>query len=134
VDTLLINRFFGFDYYNPFTHTVHLYSDVPSIALHELGHAKDFAERRHRGSYAALRLIPFADLYQEYQATEDAFEYIRAEHQTEREMEAFKILYPAYGTYLGSYLFVTGGSVAGAIGGHIYGRIEAHELAKNLKS
>lgn len=133
VDTLLVNRIFGFDYYNPFTHTVNLYTDLPTVALHELGHAKDFGERRHRGSYALLRLIPFADLYQEYQATDDAFEYIRTEKQLAREIEAYKVLYPAYGTYVGSYL-ISYGSIAGAIVGHVWGRIEAKPLEKKLQA
>ena len=132
-DTLWINRLFGFDYYNPYTHTVNLYTDIPSVGLHELGHAEDFAERRYRGSYAFLRLIPFFDLYQEYIATDKAFKYIRGKRQLEREIEAYKTLYPAYGTYVGSYL-IPYGSVAGAIVGHIWGRSDARPLERELKA
>ena len=133
VDTILINRIFGSDYYNPYTHTVHLYSDVPSVGLHELGHAKDFAERRYKGSYAIFRIVPFANLYQEWIATDKAFTHIREEQQLAREIEAYKILYPAYGNYVGGY-FVPYGSVAGAIVGHIWGRVEARPLEERLES
>ncbi len=123
VDTLLINRIFGGDYYNPYTHTVHLYSDLPSVALHELGHAKDFGERRYRGSYSLFRILPFVDLYQEYIASHKAFQYSRQRGDTKTEIEEYKVLYPAYGTYVGGYLGF--GFIIPVIVGHIWGRSEA---------
>ena len=39
--TIFPGRVFGGDRYNPFTNTINLYSDHPSIALHEAAHAKD---------------------------------------------------------------------------------------------
>jgi hypothetical protein len=130
MDTLLPGRIFGGDRYDPFTHTVHLYSDLPSIALHELGHAEDFAERRYRGSYALFRIVPFADLYQEYKATEDAFEYVREEKMVPTQIECYKVLYPAYGSYVGSYLFSFG--ILAVIVGHIWGRSEARALEQRM--
>ncbi len=132
IDTILVGRIFGGDRYNPFTHTLDIYSDIPAVALHELGHARDFSERRYRGSYAILRLIPFADLYQEYKATNHAFEYVREKKMVNQEIENYKVLYPAYGTYVGSYLFIMGGSIIGAIVGHILGRTEAHHLEERV--
>lgn len=132
LDTLLISRIFGADRYDPFTHTVHLYSDLPSVALHELGHAKDFGQRRYRGSYALFRIIPFADLYQEGKATDYAFEYVRAQKMIEREIESYKVLYPAYGTYAGGYLFGYG-SILGALIGHVWGRSEASSLTSQIE-
>lgn len=131
LDTIFAGRVFGGDRYDPFTHTVHLYSDLPSIALHELGHAHDFALRRYRGSYALFRIIPFADLYQEYHASHEAFDYVREEKMTGTELEAYKVLYPAYGTYAGGYLFRYG-SVMGAVVGHMVGRYKAHQFEKSL--
>ncbi len=132
MDTLLINRVFAGDYYNPFTHTVNLYSDIPAVALHELGHAKDFGSRRYRGSYAILRMLPFTDLYQEHAATEQAFSYARSKHDVKQEIENYQVLYPAYGTYVGGYFPIMGGTILGAIVGHIWGRSEAHELKQTL--
>lgn len=130
MDTLLPGRIFGGDRYDPFTHSVHLYSDLPSIALHEIGHAEDFAERRYRGSYAMTRLLPFVDLYQEYKATKSTFQYVRGKEMYATEIECFKILYPAYGTYAGSYLPYL--SILGVIGGHLLGRSEARALEQRL--
>lgn len=131
VDTILIDRIFGGDRYNPYTHTVHIHSDLPSVALHELGHAKDFSERRYRGSYGLLYVVPAAPLYHEFQASKEAFDYIREEDLHKTEIEAYKILYPAYGTYAGS-LFGYAGNIIGAIAGHIWGRTEARELEERL--
>ncbi len=36
-ETVLPGRLIGGDHYNPYTDTIHLYSDVPAIALHEAG-------------------------------------------------------------------------------------------------
>lgn len=132
--TILPGRIFGGDNYNPFTHTVSLYSDHPAIALHEAGHAKDFAERKYKGTYAFFRLFPLVPLYQEGKATGDAVGYLRDRQETASEKNAYKILYPAYGTYIGgevlnwvpagqetTYLLLLGA----AIPGHIVGRIKA---------
>ncbi len=131
-DVVWPQRLMGADRYNPFTHEVYLYSDLPSIALHELGHAKDFAWRRHKGSYAMSRLVPFVDLYQEYKATGEAISFAQKTGHLEQELECYKVLYPAYGTYVGGYFFGFG-SVAGALFGHIIGRAEAHHVSQSRR-
>ena len=129
-DILIPGRLFaGFvngDSYNPFTDTVSIYSDLPSIALHEAGHAHDSNKRRWKGSYAAFRLVPFVDLYQEYEATDEALNYLITTKQHEQEIAAYKILYPAYGSYVGSYFFAPFGTLGGIVLGHAAGRTEAH--------
>lgn len=127
VDVLLPGRLFPWgDYYNPWNNTVHLYSDHPAIALHEAGHVHDLDQRRWKGTYSALRLIPFVDLYQEYEASHEALGYFTQETPgVADEVAAYKILYPAYGTYVGSYLFAPIGTVVGALLGHLSGRSAA---------
>ncbi|MBI3324324.1 MAG: hypothetical protein HYZ92_03495 [Candidatus Omnitrophica bacterium] len=130
-DVVLPGRLFPWgDYYNPWTDTVHIYSDHPAIGLHELGHSYDINRRRLKGTYAAIRLIPFVDLYQEMQASKEAMKYLRQIEDREQELRAYKILYPAFGTYAGGYLFIPGGSVIGAAVGHVFGRGKAHSRAK----
>ncbi len=131
-DVLLIDRIFGVDRYNAFTHQVHVHSDLPSVALHELGHARDFAGRRYKGSYAMLRMVPFADLYQEHKATKIALTYMRDEKLLDTELEAYKILYPAFGTYMGGYLFGMG-AIPGALIGHIAGRATARSVERQAR-
>ena len=133
--TLIPGRLIGGDAYNPYTHSLYLYSDVPAIALHEGGHGKDFARRRWPGTYAAVSLLPLASLYTEGRATRDALGYLASRRQYEDLAQACEILYPAYGTYVGSEfggLFWTEGgpllSIAGAIPGHIAGRSAARHI------
>jgi hypothetical protein len=130
--TVLPGRLLGGDNYNPFTNTLNLYSDHPAIALHEAGHAKDFAETKWKGTYATLRILPIVPLVQEGAATGDAIGYYKDKDDREGEKDAYKILYPAFGTYIGGEVapFYTGRfgyllSAAFAIPGHIVGRIKA---------
>jgi len=123
---------FGGDDYNPYTNTISLYSDHPAIALHEAGHAKDFAQRKYPGTYGALRILPLAPLYQEAWATGDAIGYDRGHGLSKEEKADYKLLYPAYGTYVvgeGLRWISTPWQYAillvGVIPGHIIGRIKA---------
>jgi len=126
--TILPGRFFGGDSYNPYTNTISLYSNNPAIALHEAGHAKDVNRRKAKGVYSAIYSLPFIPLYHEAQASNDALSYLRDKCQTTDQKEAYKILHPAYGTYLGGAVAGRIASV-GAIPGHISGRLSA----KNVK-
>ena len=134
LDVLIPGRLFagliGGDVYNPFTDTVSIYSDLPSVALHEAGHAHDFNSRRWKGTYAALRLIPGVDLYQEYKATDEAIAYLIESRQEEEELAAYQVLYPAYGSYVGGYLFPPIGTLAGVLIGHSLGRTQAMTKAR----
>lgn len=139
--TVFPGRLFGGDEYNPYTNTIHLYSDHSAISLHEGGHAKDFAKRKYKGSYSALRMLPLVPLYQEALATVDTVGYLRERGLVQQEKDAYKVLYPAYGTYVGGEAFrwvqwwvdlppwveyaVKYGS---AIPGHIIGRIKAFSV------
>ena len=120
IDVLLPGRLFPWgDYYNPYTNTAHLYSDDPPIAIHEAGHAFDFADFPHKGTYALLRIIPFMDLYQERAASDNAINYFIAKRDRPTELHAYRVLWPAYGTYGGAYLPIPFGSAAGALIGHV---------------
>ena len=98
----------GGDSYNPFTNTVSIYSGSRPIALHEGGHVKDLAEKENRhwkGAYAGLRAIPFVGipftLWQEGVASSDALSWDLATASSGESKAAYRLLYPAYGTYVG---------------------------------
>jgi hypothetical protein len=125
-DVVLPGRLFPWgDYYNPYTNTAHLYSDDPAVALHEAGHAYDFSDFGLKGTYALLRIVPFMDLYQEWQASELAINHLIDVGDRDAEFRAYKTLFPAYGTYAGSYLPIPFGSLPGALVGHLVGRSKA---------
>ncbi len=132
--TLLPGRIFGGDNYNPYTNTISIYSDHPAVALHEGGHAKDFAEHEWKGTYAALYLLPGGALALEANATSDALSYLEAEELYDLQAEAYKVLYPAYGTYIGSTINgIYAGPYSGAVAlgsiipGHVVGRMKARD-------
>lgn len=136
--TVFPGRIWGGDNYNPFTNTVSIYSDVPAIGLHEGGHAKDFSRRRYPGTYAAAYvLVPGAPLWHEAVATNDALSYLHEHGTAEEQREGYRLLYPAYGTYVGgtgSDLITTrgpGGMLfygAAILGGHAIGRVKAARI------
>lgn len=136
-ETVFPGRLFGGDHYNPFTNTVHVYSDIPAIALHEGGHAKDFARRKWKGTYAIAYALPIVPLYHESVASRDVVAYLEAHGDLEQQAAARRILYPAYGTYVGNAggYILPGYSLplyyGSVVAGHAWGRYDAHQLTKN---
>ena len=135
--TLLPGRIFGGDNYNPFTNTINLYSDHKGIALHEAAHAKDLSRRHFKGLYSAARILPLVPLYQEAVATGDAIGYDKDNNNLEDEKEDYKILYPAYATYIAgeglNWVHLPFGqgyliTLTVAIPGHIIGRVKANSV------
>ncbi len=74
-EAIFPGRLFGGDRYNPYTATVHLYSDVPAIAVHEGGHAKDLTRRDWPGTYGFVTALPFVNLWGEAITSGDAIAY-----------------------------------------------------------
>lgn len=133
--TILPQRIIGGDNYNPFSNTINIYSDIPAVALHEGAHAKDLAGRKYKGTYATAYLIPFFSLYVEALSSNEAISYLHADGTIEEQQEAYKVLYPAYGTHVGANvaLFLSSpwsilAPALGAIPGHIIGRDKAAEI------
>jgi hypothetical protein len=130
-EAIIPGRIFGGDHYNPFSATAHIYSDIPAVGLHEAAHAKDFARREHPGTYAALYLLPGVPLWHESIATRDVFAYADYKNDGRLKREAYHILFPAYGTYLGNTIgyglpdYATPIYYGTVIVGHAVGRIKA---------
>jgi hypothetical protein len=138
-DAIFPGRVWGGDRYNPYTNTIQIYSDVPAVAWHEAGHAKDFARRKYKGTYAALYVLPVFPLWHERNATHDALDYVVATQPPDEQEEAYRLLYPAYGTYVGNALggFVPGPPAIPFVGsvlvGHVAGRIEGQRVANRSR-
>jgi len=123
-------RFFGGDAYNPYTNTIYLYSDIPVVALHEAGHSKDFGRREYKGLNAAIYSLPLASLYYEANASSDALSYLQC-RDPERQKAAYKLLYPAWSTYVSGNIANFNASPLwslSVIPGHIVGRIKAAQV------
>jgi len=137
--TIFPGRVFGGDNYNPYTDTINVYSNHPSVLLHEAGHARDFAEIEHKGSWAFLSIIPGFNLHDEYEASSEALSYAVHNNNKDLEKKSYKILYPAFGTYVGgdSSVFlpsVRPFSILFAIPGHIIGRIRTGNVKEDDNS
>lgn len=139
-ETIFPGRIWGGDHYNPYSNTLNIYSDVPAVALHEGGHAKDFSGRKYPGTYAAVyAIIPVTPLYYEAVATRDAIGYLNAGGTTTDRRDAYEILYPAYGTYVGGSIgdFIPGYGLAvqaaAVVGGHVIGRVQASRMEANME-
>lgn len=132
--SLISERITAGDYYNPYTNTIHLFSDIPAVALHEGGHAKDTAGQDDGGLNSVLRIVPGMDIIQEDTATTTAINYFMQTKDYRNEIEAYRILYPAYGSYFGAYLNpvlpIRTGSVGAILAGHGLGRKKARERQK----
>lgn len=92
----LISKLTRSDMYNPFTKTANIYSDVPAIALHELGHAQDYQNKGYPTLYSLARYLTPAMLYQEYKASAIADKAL----PEEKKWQTGRYLVPAFGTYI----------------------------------
>lgn len=117
--TAFPGRAFGGDAYNPFTNSLYIHSDLVPVVLHEGGHAKDFADRKRKGFYAAVRILPLVPLFQEATATGDALGYQRDQGQDERG--SYPLLWGAWGSYVGGE--------AGRFGGPWWLRVASFPVA-----
>ncbi len=122
------------DHYNPYSNTINLYSDLPSVVLHEGGHAKDFALRKYKSFYSLGYAVPIiGPLYPEARASDDALRYLRYKCDLKNELIAYRTLYPAYATYSAGPIFSSAGGLAGlaaSVPGHIVGYIKEKKIEK----
>lgn len=130
-EAILPGRIFGRDHYNPYTGTIHIYSDVPALAVKQASHSTDFTRRDYPGTYSLATMVPVLNLWPDAIATGDALAYAERRGAAALEREEFRILYPAYGASVGGvvgdalpgvFLPVYAGTV---IAGHVVGRWEA---------
>ncbi|MCL4200206.1 hypothetical protein KJZ67_02595 [Patescibacteria group bacterium] len=119
VPTLIKNKIFRRDYYNPFSNTVNIYHPRLAAGMHELGHAEFFnqMENKKRAAYYLAMVnpivqIPFFRSFMEYQASSIAMK--RFKNDTERR-QGLKILEAAWATYLGIDALTAAAIVAPAL-------------------
>lgn len=143
--TLIPGRLVGGDWYNPFTDSVHLYSDIPSIGLAKAAYAKDVHSRELPGTYAATQDTPLLGLWHESLANTEVLSYLKRSGNKAKVTEAERILIPDFGGALGAQIlgFLPYGSVygraAGALTGHAYrgvtqGGFSAQTAARSTSS
>ena len=124
--TLLPGRLTGGDWYNPYSDTIHLYSDIPSLAISKAAYAYDIRTRLNPGAYAFAKEIPLVGLAHETTATRNAIAYY--EHNIPDQLQdARQILEPNNGANWGGQLlgFLPYGTLAGRLIGSGVGRLKS---------
>ncbi|MCU0711033.1 MAG: hypothetical protein MUC43_03160 [Pirellula sp.] len=111
--TILPERVFRMDRYNPHTKTLHLNSSDPTRAVYAAATAKDFLGHPWPGLYAVSRYLPIVPAYQHSRIAQDAISY--AQNQEDWEFE--RRMYPtAYSRVGGSLLSEVYGVAPGTSG------------------
>ena len=122
--TLLPGRLFGHDNYNPYTNTLSVYSDAPTLALAEAAYAKDVHQRKLPGTYATVQILPLVAMWHETLATGEVQQYVAIHGSKDEQEDVRRQLYARYGMELGGAIgdvLPDGGvlfPVVGAAGGH----------------
>ncbi len=134
--TVFPGRIFGGDDYNPYTNSVHVYSDVPSLAVLNAAYANDVNTRAYPGTYVFTQGITGLNMIHETNTTQETLDYTEL-HGTPADLrEAYNVLSPRYGLVLGSTIsqFVAfnpasgGFQLVGLLGGHAIGRHHASQI------
>ncbi len=120
----LPGRIFGGDEYNPFTNTLNVYSDMPTLGLAEAAYAYDVNTRLYPGTYSAAQSLPVVAIWHETLATDEIMTYAAIRGTSEQLDHIRQDLYARYGISLGGELgrVLPDGSVVfevvGALAGH----------------
>lgn len=138
--TILPGRVFGGDYYNPFTNTLYVNSDVPAVVLHEAAFAKDVHSRNLPGTYASINELPLIGVWRHVIGVNDVLGYAQLKDDWEVERETYCVVYPQMGIYstalTGSFLPFWDGmliTVASAAAGHATGQVVLSQRIKERK-
>lgn len=100
--TFIPGRLLGGDWYNPFTDSIHIYSDIPSIGLAKAAYAKDVHSRERPGMYASAQDTPILGLWHETLANNEVLRYLKRRGNSSQIAEAKRILYPDFGGAVGA--------------------------------
>ncbi len=134
--TVFPGRIFGGDDYNPYTNSIYVYSDIPSIGISEAAYAKDVHQRKHPGLYAFSQGIPGLNLIHENKAVNETLDDTLAYGDTDDLKEVYEVLYPRIGGTTGGAIdsYVTLGNTNGIFGlggllaGHAIGRRNSSQV------
>ncbi len=135
--TIFPGRIFGGDRYSPYTNSVHVYSDVPSLAQLPAAYAKDVNTRVYPGTYVFTQGITGLNLIHESINTRDVIAFTESNSSPEELREAHEVLSPRFGLAIGGTVgnFVNLNPTTGAIelvgllGGHAVGRYRASQIS-----
>lgn len=131
--TVFPGRIWGGDGYNPYTNSIYVYSDVPSIAVSEAAYAADVRGRKRPGTYAFTQEFAGLDMWHRTIALKATVAYLHQYGTPDERREAYRVLYPIYGHAAGSSVdswvgFGPIGALSGLLAGHTAGRAAARRV------
>ena len=127
---ILPDRLFGRDEYNPYTNSLYLHSDIPSLGLAESAYAYDVRTRAYPGVYATAQTLPLVAMWHETLATDEVLHYIAIRGNPAEKETVRRELYARYGISLGGELgrVLPNGTevfqITGALAGHTSAMIQ----------
>lgn len=136
--TFLPGRLFGRDHYNPYTDTLSVFSDAPTLALAEAAYAKDVHQREFPGTYATLQQLPLVAMWHETLATGEVMQYVSVNGSVDDQEKVRRLMYARYGMELGGVLseVLPDGSslypVVGAASGHVVAAGESSQKQQQV--
>ena len=95
--TILPERVFRLDRYNPHTKTLYLNSTDPTRAVYAAATAKDFLGHPFPGLYAVSRYVPIVPAFQHGRIAQDAILYAHAQDDWELERRMYPTAYSRVG-------------------------------------
>ena len=138
--TLLPGRIVGGDWYNPYTNSLYINSDVPALVLHEAAYAKDIHSRRYPGTYSAINHVPLLWMWRQTVCVNDILSYAQREADWEIEKQTYHVVYPMIGAHAGMSVsplapfgFEPLLGLGGALIGHATGRTASALRAADLR-
>jgi hypothetical protein len=134
--TVFPGRIWGGDWYNPYTNSIYLHSDVASLAMAQAAYADDVRNRKRPGTYSFTQEFAGLDMWHETIATKSTIAYVQQYGTADELREAYNVLYPRYGLRTGqsidSYVgFAPIFGLGGAIVGHTAGRYASSRVEES---
>jgi hypothetical protein len=99
--TVLPGRLIGNDGYNPYTDTVSIYSDIPSLAMEQGAHAHIVKEKSRPGTYASIFSLPILSIAPEGKAKRLTMEHLASTGTSDQQLAGVRTLSPQYGAEMG---------------------------------
>ena len=138
--TLFPGRIVGGDWYNPYTNSLYINSDVQALVLHEAAYAKDIHSRNYPGTYSAINHVPLLWLWRQTVCVNDILSYAQTEENWEIEQQTYHVVYPLIGAHTGMSVsplapfgFEPVLGLGGALIGHATGRTASAFRAAKLR-
>ncbi len=96
--SVLPGRLLGRNTYSPYTNTLYVNRDEPSLLLHEAAYAKSIRGKPVPDVYAAMARLPILSLGRELEGARDVVAYAQAQDDWDLEQDSYRSVFPHVGS------------------------------------